>query len=300
MKGWTQISKGKFGGYIIGAIAGASYGLNPAFAIPLMREGMDVRSVLLFRYSISLPFILLLILWRGIAIFPDFRRVFCAMIVGVLMVLSSITLFESYNQISVGIASSLLFLYPLFVALIMALFFREKLRPATVASLLGAIAGVYMLCVPDRGTVVSWFGVALVVASALLYALYIIYVNREPLRSMSSLALTFWVLLSGSLVLAVVSFSRTLPGLPANAGGWVNLVLLALLPTLLSLLCTNAAIDRIGPTPAAILGVFEPATAVLIGMFLFHERMSVMQWSGLVVIFITVCMVIAGGRSERQ
>ena len=287
----VKTPRGAFAGYLAGIIAAATFGLNPAFAVPMMREGMDVVSILFYRYMLSVPLMLLVLAIKRQNVILGKKCILCALGAGVLMSMSSVTLFESYKYLSVGVASGLIFIYPLFVALIMVAFFREKMNVVTAVGILCAILGVFMICFPGGGIVVSWFGVGIVTMSALFYALYIVFVNRDPMRSANTLALRLWVLISGAIVTGICVAASGHLDTPAHTSGWMNLWMLALLPTLLSLLCTNMAIDRIGPTPTAVLGVFEPVTAVLLGMVMFNEMLTMVQWVGLAIILASVSAI---------
>ena len=55
----------KIKGYLLAALAAATYGTNPVFAIPLYDDGMNANSVLLFRYLLSLPMLALMARMRG-------------------------------------------------------------------------------------------------------------------------------------------------------------------------------------------------------------------------------------------
>lgn len=290
----------KVTGYIIGIVAAAAFGFNPLFAVPLMREGMDAVSVLFFRYLFAVPAIYLLMRARHRHAAIGGQRILAAIAMGILMAISSLTLFESYNHMDVGIASTLLFVYPLMVAVIMVLFFHEVMTAITLASLLGTLGGVWLLCVGDGEPNVTSSGIFLILGSALAYALYIVGVNRPPLRSVATLSLTFWVLCAGAAALGIYVICRGKLQVPHNWWMWCNVVLLALVPTMISLLCTNSAIEKIGPTPTAILGVFEPLTAVLFGALVFDEHLSVSELLGMGIILGCVAAVIGRGTMRRQ
>lgn len=286
-------------GYMLGVAASVSYGTNPALAVPLYREGLDVISVLLLRYAIALPMIILL--WRFSKKehhLPKPGQTMKALGLGVLMVVSSITLYASYRYMDVGVASSLLFIYPLLVALIMALAFGERIGWLTALCLVGASIGVTMLCESSGPSVVTVTGVWLVMISSLSYALYIVGVKMPSMKGLDNISLTVWVLLAGVLVLCAWAAVSGGVILPKSIGGCMCAVGLALLPTLVSLLCTNAAIESIGSTATAALGAFEPVTAVAAGVLLLGERMSQLQYFGLVVVLVCVTMVICRNRSR--
>lgn len=114
--------KGKALGYLLGAIAAASYGLNPTFALPLYADGMNPDSVLLLRYGLAIPMVAVMAFLRGRSLKAPDRSMLPLAGLGLLMALSSLTLFISYNYMAAGIASTILFVYPLMVAIIMAVF----------------------------------------------------------------------------------------------------------------------------------------------------------------------------------
>jgi hypothetical protein len=69
---------------------------------------------------------------------------------------------------------------------------------------------------------------------------------------------------------------------------------MALFPTALSLLCTSAAIQRIGSTPVAILGALEPVTAVVIAVVLFGEALTPRLAAGMLMVITAVTLIIGG------
>jgi drug/metabolite transporter (DMT)-like permease len=131
-------------GYILGSIAAASYGMNPLFALPLYKAGMDPDSVLFFRYLFAIPLLGIMIKARGRSFKIQRKETFPLIIMGLLVALSSLTLFLSYNYMAAGIASTLLFVYPIMVALIMAMVFKEKLALQTIVCTL--FAPISSLC----------------------------------------------------------------------------------------------------------------------------------------------------------
>ena len=106
-------------GYLLGMIAAASYGMNPLFALPLYKAGLDPDSVLFFRYMFAIPILGIMLKARGRGFGLRRREVLPLIVMGVLVAVSSLTLFLSYNYMEAGIASTILFVYPILVALIM-------------------------------------------------------------------------------------------------------------------------------------------------------------------------------------
>ena len=287
-------------GYILGSIAAASYGMNPLFALPLYKAGMDTDSVLFFRYLFAIPLLGIMIKARGRSFKIQRKETFPLIIMGLLVALSSLTLFLSYNYMAAGIASTLLFVYPIMVALIMAMVFKEKLALQTIVCMLLALGGIGLLYKSEDGSTLSLIGTLLVFASSLSYAIYIVGINQTSLKNVATLKVTFYVLLFGlSLFVARLLYSGVL-NTPDQWYLWANLLALAVFPTAISFLCTTGAIQYIGSTPTAILGALEPVTAIFFGIAVFGESLTVRESFGLVMIIVAVTFVIAGGNITSQ
>lgn len=286
----------KVKGYIAGAVAAATYGTNPLFALPLYQEGMTASSVLFYRYVIGLPLVAVMLFARGHSLAVAPRMVPPLMVMGVLMASSSWLLFESYNYMDAAIASTLLFVYPLMVALLMAVFFRQRVSLLTGVCIAGALAGIALLFRRPDDATLSPVGTAMVMLSSLAYAIYIIGVDSRRLRGIPTLKVIFYVLSAGVLVFGgLIAFdpAESFAG-PEKWYMWGCLLALAVLPTVVSFVCTTVASHYIGPTPTAILGALEPVTAVAIGVLAFGERLVATDYLGLVLIVGAVSLVVAG------
>lgn len=281
-------------GYILGAIAAATYGMNPLFALPLYKTGMDPDSVLFFRYLFAIPLLGIMIKARGRNFKLKRKQILPLIIMGLLISISSLALFQSYNYMEAGIASTLLFVYPIMVALIMSFFFKEKLTIQTVLCILLALAGIGLLYKGGDGATLSLVGIGLVMASSLSYAIYIVGVNQSVLKDVATLKLTFYVLLFGlTLFLVRVDFGVHL-FIVDKWYLWGNLLALAVFPTAISFLCTTRAVQYIGSTPTAILGALEPVTAVFFGVTIFGESLTPRLIGGILMIIFAVTLIIVG------
>lgn len=280
-------------GYALAALAAAAYGTNPAFAIPLYEQGMNPNSVLFFRYLFGIPLIALVMAARGVPFRLSREEIGPTAILGILMAFSSLALFESYKYINSGIASTLLFVYPVMVAVMMIFFFHEKMRMSVVLCLVIMSIGLVLLMKPQGEITLSPFGCLLVMVSALTYALYIIFVNvSKVIKAIPTSKLLFYVLACGSAVyLAMMPLGNELT-LPTKESGWLNLTALAVIPTLLSLTCTTKAIQLIGSTPTAILGALEPVSAVLLSVTVLGQSLTPRDIAGGILIIIATTIVI--------
>ena len=282
-------------GYLLGAVAAATYGMNPLFTLPLYNVGMTADSVLFFRYLFAIPLLAIMIVARGRSFKVSGRQLATLIIIGLVVAFSSLGLFLSYNYMDAGIASTMLFVYPIMVAVIMAAMFRERLSAITIACIALALTGIAMLYKGGGDATLSFTGTMLVMASALSYAIYIVAVNKTGLRNVATLTVTFYVLLFGLSLFAVrLAITGVVQVPPADRWYlWGCVAALAIFPTAISFLCTTAAIQYIGSTPTAILGALEPVTAVFFGVLVFGEVLTVRDIAGLIMIVVAVSGVVA-------
>ena len=289
-------------GYLLAAVAEITYGMNPLFTLPLYAEGMDANSVLFFRYLFAVPVLGVMILARGRSFKVAWRDVPLLGVFGILCAVSSLTLYMSYNYMDAGIASTMLFVYPLIVALLMWLFFKEKMTLRTVVCIAMALAGIGLLYKSNDGTTLSTAGTLLVMGSALSYALYLVGVDHGRIKEIPTVTVTFYILLFGWVLFAASALGNgTGIALPPREKWylWGNMVALGIFPTAISFLCTTKAISYIGPTPVAILGALEPATAIFFGVTVFHEQLTMRDVCGLLLIIMAVTLVVAGGNITK-
>lgn len=279
-------------GYLFAAIAAASYGTNPIFAIPLYREGISVTSVLFMRYAMAVAimfFVTMIKSPKAFVIKPKYVGLLAFM--GILMVLSSIALFESYKYLSAGIASTLLFFYPVMVAVIMAIFYKERLTKKSWACLVTAFLGVVILSKNDDGGFISLLGLTLVMLSSLSYAIYLVYINRGPMKKINTSTITFYVILGGFLVMIPYCLLDGGLMLPKTTPAWINAIGLGFFPTVISLIFTSRAIALIGSTETAIFGALEPLTAVVLGILILGETLTITPAIGMILIFVSVTVL---------
>lgn len=288
-----------FKGYFTGALAAACYGLNPLFTLPLYAEGMKADSVLFYRYSFALIMIGFIMKLKGCTFRLKWKEVPILAAMGILFSLSSLTLFESYNYMDAGIASTLLFIYPILTAVIMVIFFKERVSWITTTSILLAFAGIALLTRTSSGGMVSLVGCLLVFLSSLSYAIYIVGVNRSFLKTFPSLELTFYALLFGLLVYIVRLRGGVDLQIPTGYLQWGCAFGLALFPTIISLVLMAVSIHHIGSTHASILGALEPVTALFIGVLVFHEGFTSRIALGIVLVLFAVTLIAVGNGKKK-
>ena len=279
-------------GYILGIISAVTYGMNPLFGIHLYDTGMNPASVLFYRFAFASAMLAAYMLFTGKTFVLQRKQIPFAAAAGILLALSCLTWFMSFKIMDSGIGATLLFVYPVMVAAIMAAGYHERLTAGTGAGIALALAGVAMLCRPGGGAEINLAGVAYVLVSALTYAVYIVGVKESRLKLLEPETLTFYAMLSGSfLIFAILGFGRNIQMLPGPAAVG-NALGLAFFPSLLSFLLMAVAIRYIGATKTAVLGALEPVTAVAIGVLVFSEKFTLNLFAGIVLILFSVFALI--------
>ena len=281
-------------GVLNGIIAAASYGTNPLFALPLYSAGLSVNSVLFYRYAIA---VVLYGVWikfiKRNSLKLSFIEIFSLFILGILFSLSSLTLFQSFKYIDVGIACTILFVYPLLVAIIMALFFREKMTKSVIVSILFTIIGITLLYNGKSEITLNLYGVLMVLLSALAYAVYIVAVKQiNAIKHMKPDKLSFYVMLFGLLIYIYNLNFCTKLQIPNNAYAWLCILGLAFIPTIISIETINIAIKLIGSTTTSILGALEPLTAIFFGVTFFNEQLTFRVIIGIILVLSGVIIAI--------
>ncbi len=282
----------KFNGFLYGLLSSASFGLIPLFAIPVMRRGMEFESILLYRFlfaTIALGGLMLLskadfrIAWRDV---PPL------LLLSLFYLMSALFLFWGYKYMPSGIATTLHFMYPVLTTVLMMIFFREKKSIWRMAAIVLAVSGVYFLSSGGDAGHFSVWGIVIVLLSALGYALYLVTIGQLKVGKMKGIKLTFYVFLFGTMFLLVgVPFATGIQGIDNwQMGG--NLVMLALIPTVVSNLALVRSVKMIGSTLTSVLGAMEPVTAVCVGIWIFHEPLTYGIGLGVAFIIAAVTVII--------
>lgn len=279
-------------GYLAGIVSGITYGLNPLFGVPVINKGLDVNSLLFYRYGVATLLMLAYMLMAKKQLRITGRQFGLMVILGVLFTGCSITLFEAYKFIPSGIATSILYVYPIMVALIMMLFGQFPTWQTWV-SIFAGVVGAVLLSLKGGGGFIDWRGIALVVASGLCYTLFIVIVNlSKQVKAIPNLILTFYCFLIGSVMLFAMSgFGVRLNPVP-DAVSWLNVLGLAVLPTAVATITLAASSKAVGATKTSVLGILEPLTAIVVGTVVFHEAFTLNVAFGVALILFAILFMI--------
>lgn len=260
-------------GYLCAFISAFTYGLIPLFMIPIKKEeSFSVDATLFYRFLIASGAIVFFLFYQKERLRISFREMLIMSLLGLLYALSAEFLFLAYDYLSPGIASTIFFSYPIIVALVLILFYKEKLTLPTLLSLLLVVAGVGVLSI-KKGEALNYIGLGISLLGALVYALYIVIVNKVRIES-SGVKISFYSMLFSSLYFLIKSLLLRESIIISSWALAGDLTLFAIITTSLSLVTLVYAVRYIGSTPTAIMGAFEPIVAVLISVGLFGEQLT--------------------------
>ena len=287
----TETSKLK--GYIAGIVAAVAYGTNPLGALFLYQEGFNPPSVIFYRFTFAVIILAIILLVQKVP-FKITKFEFKVLLsLGVLFAASALSLYTSFKHLDSGVASTILFAYPVMVAVIMAVFFKERASMMMIISIVLSIIGILLLYQGDGEAKMSLWGVILVLISSLTYAVYIVVVNRTQI-SMPPFKMTFYIMAFAAVIVALYSFcvpdGRLMPIPNWTAFGWICMV--AIVPTIIAMTMLNIGILHAGSTPTAILGALEPVTAVCISVLVFDGLFTARLVCGIVLILAAVLLIV--------
>ena len=283
-----------FKGFAFAAFSAICYGTNPLGALHLYAQNYSPETVLFYRFFTAALLLFVVILAKGSHFKISFREFGALVAFGFLFAVSSLTYYASFKYMDAGLASTLLFLYPLEVSVLMAVFFKEKIKTWTIVSIAVSMAGVALLYRGGDGVPLSTVGLMLAFASSISYAIYMVMANRIKLQ-MGSVKMTFYAICFCLvfLLLYSVTLGSGLPPVFTQASSWGWGFMLGLVPTVLSLIFMVKAVKIIGSTPTAILGALEPVTAVTIGVLVFGEVLTGRLIAGILLILGSTVLIAA-------
>ena len=272
-----------------------TFGLIPLFTLPLIGRGMEYDSILFFRFffaSIALAAVMLI---KRESFRIDLRDLPVFILLSFFYTFSSLFLLCGYGYMGAGVATTLHFTYPVFVTMLMLFLFREKSSWLTWIAIALAVCGVALLSLPSSGMQADVKGIVIVLLSAVAYGSYIVGVNKSRVRNMNSRKLAFYVFVFTTIIFGVRNLASGTMQLPPDPSSYDNLILLAVLPTVVSNITLVLAVQNIGGTLTSVLGALEPMTAVCIGALVFGEDFTLREGFGILLVLIAVTVIILTG-----
>ncbi|WP_300727320.1 DMT family transporter [uncultured Bacteroides sp.] len=279
-------------GIFYGIITSVTFGLIPLFTLPLMQKGMHFDSILFYRFLFATLALAGMLKLKKESFRIEMRDLPIIILLALFYTASAMLLFWGYGLMGAGVATTIHFTYPVFVTLFLLLFFRDKASWVTYFAIVLAICGVAKLSLDGAEFRLDVWGVVIVLLSAVGYGSYIVVVNKSRLSEMNSRKLAFYVFVFTTMFFAIKTAATE--GIQPVPDGLsvVNLILLAVVPTVISNITLLLAVKHVGGTMTSILGALEPVTAVCVGVLIFNEDFTWQEGEGIVLILVAVTMII--------
>jgi drug/metabolite transporter (DMT)-like permease len=280
-----------FGIFLI-SISAASFGTLGIFGRYAYADGMDTFTVLFLRFGVAAAFMTVILLLRK-EHFPRGRILAQLIGMGALGYVGQSYLYmTAIKYASTGLVALLLYLYPMFVFILSVLVLHEKATWIKIAALLLALTGSALTVDPQGGQLI---GALMAIAAALIYSVYII-VGTNVMRHVSAVQSSTVIFASAGMVFGVLALTGG-THLPAGNSGWLAMLGIIVVSTIIPVVTFLAGLEIIGPTNAAMLSTLEPVVTVLLAAWLFTERLSPVVMAGGGFILLAVILLT---RTELQ
>ena len=292
----------KFKGFLYGIVASSTFGLLPLFTLPVMAEGLTTFSILSYRMLFASILVAVLMLIGRVSFATNLKELRWFAVLGFLYYGSAALLFQAYGGMASGLATTLHFMYPVSVTIIMALVYKQRPSVVTICAIILSLVGVALLCLRESSTgVSSLLSVFLVLLSGVCYAVYLVLVSTvKRINQQNSQKLTFYVLMfSGVFFMLSTLQGGGLQIIPSASAG-INLLLMATLPTLLSNLALVRSVKNIGSTLTSVLGAMEPLTAIIVGILVFDESLRGLMIVGIILILVSVSLIVLSPLLDKR
>ena len=292
----------KFKGFLYGIVASSTFGLLPLFTLPVMGEGLTTFSILSYRMLFASILVAVLMLIGRVSFATNLKELRWFAVLGFLYYGSAALLFQAYGGMASGLATTLHFMYPVSVTVIMALVYKQRPSMVTICAIVLSLVGVALLCLRESSTgVSSLLSVFLVLLSGVCYAVYLVLVSTvRRINQQNSQKLTFYVLMfSGAFFMLSTLQGGGLQIIPSASAG-INLLLMATLPTLLSNLALVRSVKNIGSTLTSVLGAMEPLTAIIVGILVFDESLRGLMVVGIILILVSVSLIVLSPLLDKR
>lgn len=281
----------KVKGIIFAALSAATFGLIPLYANQAIIDGVNNETILVYRYGIAGIVYAIYLLIRRVDMRlsrAETKEVLLAGVGG--YGVTAFFLMWSYHYMPTGVATAIHFFYPVVVAILMMIFYKERLPLEVRAGIVLAICGVYLLSwTPGE---VKWWGLFFVLMSTVTYGCYITALNRPVLKAMKPDVLTCYVLLFTAVFYVIVALLQGKLEFVTRPRFLLDMTQLAILSTIVSARLLVAAVKLIGSVPSSVLGTLEPITAIAVGVVYFREQLTYVNCIGLFIVIAAVLVVV--------
>ena len=176
------------------------------------------------------------------------------------------------------------------VIFICAVFLKDRPTPKKIACGVLCTLGIILFYSP--GGQVSLFGMAIALISGLVYAVYIVLLDKSFLRRVPPLVLAFWMTAFAAIEDGIIALLLGKMTASLDAVGWGVSMTMGFLVTVIAVVAFQRGTAICGAQKASLLSTFEPLTSVIIGVSLLGESLSMRTLLGIAFILLSIVLLI--------
>ncbi len=273
-------------GVLLIALSAAAFGTLGILGHYAYADGLDTFTTLALRFSIAAVMMAVLLIVRRES-WPRGKTLAQLIGMGALgYVGQSFSYLTAIKYASAGLVALLLYLYPAFVAVLSAIFLKEKFTRLKILALAIATLGAALTANPQGGT---WTGILLAISAAAIYSVYII-VGTNVMKHVSALQSSTVIFASAGVVFSVLTALNG-PQWPHSLSGWAAIGAIVIIATIIPVITFLAGLKLIGPTNASMLSTLEPIVTVLLAAWLLGEVLQPAALIGGALILVAVILL---------
>lgn len=266
------------------------FGVMPICAIYAYRGGATAFTIVFLRSFWAVFMLLFYILMKRISLKISKSELKSLLLLGTLGFASTtLTLFMSYNYISVGLATTLHFIYPILVSIVSVILFKDRLNIFKTIALSLSVLGIFLLKSGQLNLNVK--GITLALISGVLYSYYILGISHSKIKNMNLFVLTFYLSIVTSFFTFLVGVPTGMITFSMNIYVWILSLAIAFLTSIVAVIFFQKGVKIIGPSTASILSTFEPVVGIILGILILKEAMSLNSLIGCMLIIFSVVLI---------
>jgi len=277
-------------GIACAVLAAFIYGFTPILGKFSYLEGSNSFSLTFYRSALSLPMLFIILKAKNISLSITKDELKNLTVLGVLgPVLTALTLYEAYNYISVGMTTTIHYIYPVLVASACVCFFKERLSKEKVMALIFSTIGIILFFEGDFSGSIT--GIVIALLSGISYASFIVFMDKSGIKIMFPFKISFYTCVAATIFLFVFGIATKRLVFHMSFLGWIYTFLVAFFVSVIANTLMAMAIKNTGSTITAIVGMFEPITSVILGVLFLNELLSFKNILGCALILISVLIL---------
>lgn len=275
-------------GIVFGILAAFIYGFTPILGKLTYLEGSNSMSLTFYRNFLSIPFLFVMLKYKKVDL--KINRVQLkklAVLASLGSTLTALTLYGAYNYISVGMTTTIHYIYPVLVTAVCILVFREKVSKEKLIALILSTIGVMMFFEGSFNII----GVLLAFLSGVFYAAHLLYIDKSGIKTMYPFKIAFYLSIFASIYLFIAGSIGGNLVFSMTPKGWIFTILVAFFVSFLANTLIPISVKYVGPTVTSIVGLFEPITSIVMGILFLHEPLTVKSIIAGILIMLGVLIV---------